>query len=83
MKHKSVFQNLKTENLAGFLEECEEDFGQHTAGSLQAQSSNLTHPSTIVENTEVEKCASCGASRMRQNGTCMLCEVCGDTTGCS
>ena len=29
------------------------------------------------------KCGSCGASQMRQNGTCMLCEICGETSGCS
>ncbi|MBT3836335.1 adenosylcobalamin-dependent ribonucleoside-diphosphate reductase [Candidatus Woesearchaeota archaeon] len=38
---------------------------------------------TIDSKDEKEKCRSCGASQMRQNGTCMLCEVCGETTGCS
>ena len=38
---------------------------------------------SIVDTAEKEKCSSCGASQMRQNGTCMLCEVCGETTGCS
>lgn len=28
-------------------------------------------------------CSVCGSSRMRQNGTCMVCEDCGSTTGCS
>ncbi len=46
----------------------------------------------VVENTrepvlqdvaEKEKCGECGASQMRQNGTCHLCEVCGATSGCS
>jgi ribonucleoside-diphosphate reductase alpha chain len=37
----------------------------------------------INENEDIEKCAGCGASQLRQNGTCLLCEVCGDTTGCS
>ena len=35
------------------------------------------------ESSSEEKCSSCGASQLRQNGTCMLCEVCGETTGCS
>ncbi len=41
--------------------------------------------STLVTDTEEakEKCRACGASQMRQNGTCMLCEVCGETSGCS
>ena len=29
------------------------------------------------------KCNDCGASMMRQNGACLLCDVCGATTGCS
>ena len=32
---------------------------------------------------EKMKCSSCGAAQLRQNGTCMLCEVCGETSGCS
>ncbi len=30
-----------------------------------------------------EGCRGCGATQMRQNGACMLCEVCGETSGCS
>ena len=29
------------------------------------------------------KCTECGASMMRQNGACLLCDVCGATSGCS
>lgn len=38
-----------------------------------------------AEKTEVEqqKCRACGAKQLRQNGTCMLCEICGETSGCS
>ena len=35
------------------------------------------------EINEKMKCSGCGASQLRQNGTCMLCEICGQTTGCS
>lgn len=28
-------------------------------------------------------CPECGSTRMRQNGTCYVCEDCGSTTGCS
>jgi len=28
-------------------------------------------------------CASCGSSQMRRNGTCLKCDSCGETTGCS
>jgi ribonucleoside-diphosphate reductase alpha chain len=34
-------------------------------------------------SNETERCRGCGATKLRRNGTCMLCEVCGDTTGCS
>ena len=40
----------------------------------------------IIDNNITEdkdKCKSCGATQLRQNGTCKLCEVCGETTGCS
>ncbi len=29
------------------------------------------------------KCGSCGALQVKNNGTCTLCEVCGSTSGCS
>ncbi|MDP3698794.1 MAG: LAGLIDADG family homing endonuclease [Nanoarchaeota archaeon] len=40
---------------------------------------------SVVKSSDSEKmaCKSCKATQMRQNGTCMLCEVCGETTGCS
>lgn len=49
-------------------------------GTVQSPSVTLTQKITTACK---EKCRSCGASQMRQNGTCMLCEVCGETTGCS
>lgn len=30
-----------------------------------------------------DSCDQCGSVRMRRNGTCLLCEDCGATTGCS
>ncbi|MBI4919458.1 hypothetical protein HY837_05985, partial [archaeon] len=29
------------------------------------------------------KCGSCGALQVKNNGTCTLCEICGSTSGCS
>jgi len=46
----------------------------------------------VVKNKELQlsngsegkqKCRACGAAQLRRNGTCMLCEVCGETSGCS
>ena len=30
-----------------------------------------------------ESCTSCGSIRVRRNGTCVVCEDCGTTSGCS
>jgi ribonucleoside-diphosphate reductase alpha chain len=30
-----------------------------------------------------ESCGSCGSVRVRRNGTCIVCEDCGTTSGCS
>ena len=46
----------------------------------------VVHPEAsngVQDKNEKMKCSGCGASQLRQNGTCMLCEVCGTTTGCS
>ncbi len=39
--------------------------------------------SSAEQRTEKLKCTGCGASQLRANGACMLCEVCGETSGCS
>ena len=39
--------------------------------------------SVLKDSGEKMACKSCKATQLRQNGTCMLCEVCGETTGCS
>ena len=56
-----------------FLQEFEED-----QKVVEEQSSIVLKD----EGTKIA-CKSCKATQMRQNGTCMLCEVCGETTGCS
>ena len=68
------------EELAQFLGECAEDSGSvvpSLATPLQVAAR------TISSEGGKEKCGGCGATQLRQNGTCMLCEVCGTTTGCS
>ena len=32
---------------------------------------------------EGEACAICGAMKLRRNGSCLLCDGCGSTNGCS
>jgi ribonucleoside-diphosphate reductase alpha chain len=36
-----------------------------------------------VQGYTGEQCENCGSMRVRQNGTCKVCEDCGTTTGCS
>ncbi len=53
--------------------------------ALSTNSTSTTNTAfTILDSkTSKQKCRSCGAAQLRQNGTCMLCEVCGETSGCS
>ena len=51
------------------------------AGIYSNGKANGTAEKIVVD--EKAKCRSCGATQMRQNGTCQLCEVCGETSGCS
>ncbi|MBI2572703.1 adenosylcobalamin-dependent ribonucleoside-diphosphate reductase [Candidatus Woesearchaeota archaeon] len=54
-----------------------------SAGS-RAQSENISASSVLpTSKAEKQKCSGCGATQLRRNGTCMLCEVCGETSGCS
>jgi ribonucleoside-diphosphate reductase alpha chain len=54
---------------------------------MSETSSNTTPlPQFIKSNVDEDQeqtCSGCGATQLRQNGTCMLCEVCGETSGCS
>jgi ribonucleoside-diphosphate reductase alpha chain len=36
-----------------------------------------------VQGYSGEQCENCGSMRVKQNGTCKVCEDCGMTTGCS
>jgi len=36
-----------------------------------------------VQGYTGEQCENCGSMRVKQNGTCKVCEDCGMTTGCS
>jgi ribonucleoside-diphosphate reductase alpha chain len=37
----------------------------------------------ILSGYTGDSCSRCAGMRMRRNGTCMVCEECGTTTGCS
>ena len=59
-----------------------------THETFTGKTSTLTHSTLSGRSTRSPKysgehCAICGSIRMRQNGSCKLCEDCGTTTGCS
>ncbi|MAG72900.1 ribonucleoside-diphosphate reductase, adenosylcobalamin-dependent [archaeon] len=73
-------------HLYDFLAEFDLFVGSTTplkVAALATSNGTQTLPVSVAMKDEKMKCAGCGASQLRQNGTCMLCEVCGETTGCS
>ncbi|MBI2662686.1 adenosylcobalamin-dependent ribonucleoside-diphosphate reductase [Candidatus Woesearchaeota archaeon] len=73
--------------LGNFLMEFEFANNQHKSIIPSTTSLTTTSKPAVITKTistsEKQKCRSCGAAQLRQNGTCMLCEVCGETSGCS
>jgi len=51
-------------------------------GGMQTTSIKQDEQQQISTDNK-QKCTGCGATQLRQNGTCLLCEVCGETSGCS
>ncbi len=70
--------------LGAFLREFDTGAGMVAIGqrNVERRSSSGVLESNL-KNGEKQKCRGCGAAQLRQNGTCMLCEVCGETSGCS
>ncbi len=74
--------------LEGYTKEAAEQLSR-AGGNIFAEGAStntLTASATPLSEehqNERQKCSSCGAFQLRQNGTCMLCEVCGETSGCS
>ncbi len=62
--------------------------GQHMASASKAENEPSGAVDTQIIQAKVqgysgEQCENCGSMRVRQNGTCKVCEDCGMTTGCS
>ena len=62
--------------------------GEHPAAAVAAveEKAGSVHTQIIqarVQGYSGEQCENCGSMRVRQNGTCKVCEDCGMTTGCS
>ena len=56
---------------------------QHAATSEYASSMKTQVLQAKVQGYTGEQCENCGSMRVKQNGTCKVCEDCGTTTGCS
>lgn len=70
----------------GSLFEIGKTYASHTGNTpavMIRQDTAKVSSLTFVQESTKAKCSGCGASQLRQNGTCMLCEVCGETSGCS
>lgn len=63
--------------LRQFLEEFTDE-GVSTFSPFSSHTSMNT-----AKGKDKQSCRGCGAAKLRQNGTCLLCEVCGETSGCS
>jgi len=68
--------------LGAFLREFEVGAGVALGSRGTGRNSSKVLQLNLKEG-EKQKCRGCGAAQLRQNGTCMLCEVCGETSGCS
>ena len=78
-----VVQELRT-----FLQQYSTAHAATAAGTMGPMSSSPLIQEERKEKqstreAEKIKCTGCGATQLRPNGTCLLCEVCGETSGCS
>ncbi|HLC71791.1 MAG TPA: hypothetical protein VJI32_07305, partial [Candidatus Nanoarchaeia archaeon] len=70
------------QELSAFLQEFESASTLPKAIMSQGTASS-SEKVALFDAAEKQKCRGCGATQLRRNGVCMLCEVCGDTSGCS
>jgi ribonucleoside-diphosphate reductase alpha chain len=63
--------------------EAEAASGAHHAGSEYSSTLKSQVMQAKVQGYTGEQCENCGSMRVKQNGTCKVCEDCGMTTGCS
>lgn len=70
------------QELAAFLQEFESAPALSKA-MVRSSRDHTLEKVALHDAAEKQKCKGCGATQLRRNGVCMLCEVCGDTSGCS
>jgi len=61
--------------------------GKAQSKTAAAEKANNTESEKIIQarikGYEGDPCPSCGSFTLIRNGTCMKCNTCGGTTGCS
>jgi ribonucleoside-diphosphate reductase alpha chain len=71
-------------DVAGYLEEAPETLGGVTFAAPAARESEADKRAQARMKGYVgEACPECGNFTMVRNGTCLKCDTCGGTTGCS
>ncbi len=55
----------------------------HADGQVSITKRHLLKQEAKIQGYEGEACNNCGAYKMRRNGSCLKCDDCGTTTGCS
>ena len=67
-----------------FRRDAEESPAPSSVGSTQAQPDYATRVAHArMKGYEGESCSECGNFTMVRNGTCLKCDTCGSTSGCS
>lgn len=68
--------------------------GEMLAAPIEASAGTPAHPVTPSDAIRLRTiaqaqgftgdiCGQCGSSQMKRSGTCLTCQACGSTTGCS
>ena len=54
-------------------------------GNFRALHAEMKRPGPAARESGYtgDVCDTCGGARLRRNGSCLLCDDCGSTTGCS
>ena len=79
---KAVDELLETNGENGHTPVVEPSLAVHTEPERSATRTSQVYQAKVQGYTG-EQCENCGSMRVKQNGTCKVCDDCGMTTGCS
>ena len=83
-----IFQSLEYDYITNKREVVKtEEVHHHHIETKQANTTSNDKNSKLANAKSLgytgEQCPTCGSIRLKRNGSCMICEECGSTTGCS